>query len=350
MNPPLPRYVPLRVVEVTDETPDARSFVLEPPPDEREAFAYVAGQYCTFKVDVDGNTHLRCYSMSSSPDVDEPLRTTVKRVPDGMVSNWLNDEVEAGDILLATPPAGTFVLDPDDDRPLVAFAGGSGVTPVASIVKSALATTCRPVRMLLANRDAESEILGTELERVAQDHPDRFELVHHLDDAAGFVDAARIAELVGDDLDVAVYLCGPTPFMDLVEEALQDLGHDPALVRTERFVLAEPATTEPTPDAATAAAPDAAPDATIELTLTGGRHTLEHRDGETILEAARRGGLNPPFSCQAGNCATCIAELTDGEVRMRVNDILTPDEVAEGWILTCQSLPTTPSVTVVYPD
>ena len=341
---PGPRYVPLRVTDVVDETDDARSFVFEIPEGEREAFTYRAGQYCTFKVDVDGQPQLRCYSMSSSPDVDEPFRTTVKRVVDGVVSNHLNETISPGDIVLATPPAGVFCLDADDARPIVAFAGGSGITPVASIIKTALATTTRPIRLLFANRDADSVILGTELAALASAHPDRFELRHHHDDAGGFLDSHDVTRFLGDQLDVAVYLCGPTPFMDLVETTLATLGHDAALLRTERFVVADAAEiADPSPERSDEPV-------VIQLTLGGVPHTLEHHEGETILEAARRGGLNPPFSCQAGNCATCIAELSEGEVRMRVNDVLTPEELTEGWILTCQSLPTTSTVTVAYPD
>ena len=341
---PAPRFVSLQVLDVVDETSDARSFVLEIPEGEAAAFGYEAGQYCTFRVETDSGRQLRCYSMSSSPDLDEPFRTTIKRVPDGIVSNWLLDRIRPGDVLEATPPAGVFCLDPADTRPIVAFAGGSGVTPVVSIVKTAMATTDRSVGLLFANRDAESVILRSELELLAAQHPGRFTLVHHLDDASGYLDPDAIVEFVGADLDVAVYLCGPTPFMDLVEATLGEIGHDPELVRTERFVTAEAVPPE------LAAAEGANARGAIELTLAGARHTIEHHSGETILEAARRGGLQPPFSCQAGNCATCIAELTDGEVQMRVNDVLTPDELADGWILTCQSELVTTAVSVVYPD
>jgi 3-ketosteroid 9alpha-monooxygenase subunit B len=345
MSSPAPRFVPLRVIDVIEETADARSFVFEIPEADRDSFTYEAGQYCTFKVEVDGVAQLRCYSMSSSPDVGDPFHTTVKRVVDGVVSNLLNDAVRVGNVVLATPPAGTFCLDPNDSRPIVAFAGGSGITPVASIVKTALATTDRRVRVLFANRDAGSVILGPELDALAAANPDQLELVHHHDDVAGYVTADKIRAFVGSALEVSVYLCGPTPFMDLVESTLADDGHDPTLLRTERFVNAtvETSTVETSET-------NEAESSTIELTLNGHTQTLDHHAGETILEAARRGGLNPPFSCQAGNCATCIAELRQGEVTMRVNDVLTPDELAERWILTCQSLPTTSTVTVVYPD
>ncbi len=341
---PGPRFASLRVIDVIDETGDARSFVFEIPAEETTAFVYQAGQYCTFKVEVDGVDQLRCYSMSSSPDLDEPFRTTVKRVADGVVSNWLNDSLTVGDTVRATPPAGVFCLDDNDERPIVAFAGGSGITPIASIAKSALAATKRSVRLLFANRDESSVILGGELEALAAAHPDRFDMHHHHDDDTGFLTPSEVAAFMGAELDVAVYLCGPTPFMDIVEQALSEVGHDASLLRTERFVNA----TTPEPSAVVSSA--SAEPGSLTLTLGGAVHSLELHAGETILEAARRGGLNPPFSCQAGNCATCIAELRDGDVNMRVNDVLTPEELDEGWVLTCQSVPTTSTVTVVYPD
>ncbi|MEZ5168359.1 MAG: FAD-binding oxidoreductase [Acidimicrobiales bacterium] len=122
---PVPRFVPLRIEAVIDETADARSFVFAIPAEHRAEFAYAAGQYCTFEVEVDGVTHLRCYSMSSSPDVDEPFRTTVKRVMRRFVSNHFNGALAVGDTVLATPPTGRFTVDVDDDRPLVAFAAGA---------------------------------------------------------------------------------------------------------------------------------------------------------------------------------------------------------------------------------
>src|SRR3954454_16388764 len=158
------RYHELRVAAVIEETADTHSFVLDVPPDLATTFAYRAGQYCTFRATVDGESVVRCYSMSSSPDVAEPLATTVKRVPGGRMSNWMNDALLPGDTIDVMPPTGRFVLG-DGDLPIVAFAGGSGITPVMSIVKSALATTARPIRLVYANRDRGSVIFAAELDR-----------------------------------------------------------------------------------------------------------------------------------------------------------------------------------------
>jgi ferredoxin-NADP reductase len=152
----------VRVARMVPETADASSLVLDVSDELRDDFAYEAGQFCTFRLVVDGEPLLRCYSMSSTPVVDDEFRVTVKRVPGGAVSNWLLDRVDVGDLLDVTPPAGVFTMAPDESE-LVAFAGGSGITPVFSLLKAALASTTRPVRLLYANRDADSVIFDGEL-------------------------------------------------------------------------------------------------------------------------------------------------------------------------------------------
>jgi ferredoxin-NADP reductase len=221
--------------------------------------------------------------------------------------------------------------------PLVAFCGGSGITPIVSLAKSALATTRRRVRILAANRDAGSVIFATGLAELARRYPARFEVRHHLDELTGFVTEGRIRDFVNGDRCADFYLCGPAPFMGLTERALLAHGADPGQIFIERF--------EHAPDA-----PLAGPerDGTVSIVLSGKRHTVPRHDGETLLESARRAGLAPPFSCEAGNCATCIAQVTEGEAKMRVNNALDDDEVADGWVLTCQSEPVTRHVTVVY--
>jgi 3-ketosteroid 9alpha-monooxygenase subunit B len=330
-------YHPLTVADVVDETDDTRSFVLQIPPELEETFEYAAGQFCTFRATIDGESVVRCYSMSSSPDLDEPFTTTVKRVPGGRMSNWANDTLAPGDTVEVLRPTGLFVLR-DRAAPVVAFAGGSGITPVISIIKSALVATDRHVRLVYANRDADSVIFAEELDRLAAAHPGRLSVHHHLDTERGFLDAEQCAALVGDDVDADFYLCGPGPYMDTVEAGLATLGVEADRVFIERFVLAE--------EAPTAADGSATESVVIKI---GGKETpAAYHAGDTILETARRAGLNPPFSCEQGNCATCMAHLDEGSVTMRVNNVLSAEEVDEGWVLTCQSIPSTPEVVVDY--
>jgi ferredoxin-NADP reductase len=334
-------FHPLRVARVVRETWDASSFVLDVPPDLRGPFTYEAGQFLTFRVEVDGHAHLRCYSMSSTPGVDDELQVTVKRVPGGVVSGWLLDHVRDGDLVQVTFPAGVFCLT---DRPadLVLFAAGSGITPVHSLLKLALATTDRRIRLLYANRDQESTIFAGDLAVLRAEHGDRFQLEHHLDVDHGFVDAEAALRFAGEVGDADVYLCGPTPFVDIVEGALLGAGVAPERIHVERFSPASPPPAEPVPDET----------GQVEVTIELGGSTAStaHRPGTTILQTARQLGLSPPYSCESGSCATCMARLIDGKCTMFVNNALTDDELAEGWILTCQSVPVSPAVRVVYED
>lgn len=336
----------LRIRRVVRETAETSSYVLDVPDDLRAAFAYAAGQFCTFRVWIDGEPQLRCYSMSSAPEVDDELAVTVKRVPGGAVSNWINDRLGPGDVVEVTRPAGVFRLRPDHDGDLVAYSGGSGITPVISLVKSALATTGRRVRLLYANRDREAVIFAAELAALADRYGDRLDVVHHLDVEQGFVDTGTIeafAEGAGDPTLAEHYVCGPTPFMDIVEKALLGRGVEDGRIHIERFT---PSDTE---DAGAAEPGDGTPSVTrVTIELDGRTGSTDHHPGTTILQTARQMGLPAPSSCESGSCATCMGRLVEGTATMRTNDALTDDEVAEGWVLTCQAVPTSPVVHVIY--
>jgi len=350
-------YHLLRVKEVVQETHDTRSFVLDVPAELADTFAYAAGQFCTFRVRVGGEQHLRSYSMSSAPETDRDLTVTVKRVPGGVVSNWFNDRVAAGDVLDVTRPAGVFCVG-DGHRPVVAFCGGSGITPVMSIAKSALAATMRPVRLLYANRDRASVIFADELRSLGDRYAGRVEVRLHLDTDGGFLDPGTVAEFAASTapgLDGDFYICGPGPFMDLVEAALLGAGVDAGRISIERFDGPGEAAAPPPAEGTAAAAggaesagADADVPESVTLILGGRKVTVGYQAGDTVLQTARRGGLQAPFSCEAGDCATCMAIVREGSATMRVNNALTPDEVDEGWVLTCQALPRGRTVTVEY--
>ena len=330
-------YHSLTVADVVDETADTRSFVLEIPAGLEDTFAYAAGQFCTFRATVDGEVSVRCYSMSSSPDTDDPFTTTVKRVPGGRMSNWMNDVLAAGDTIEVLRPTGLFVLR-DRAAPVVAFAGGSGITPVISIIKSALVTTGRRVQLVYANRSADAVIFAEELERLRAGSEGRLTIHHHLDSDRGFLDPGQCASFAERVTDADFYLCGPGPFMDTVAAGLSSLGVGDERRFIERFVLPEPAPTSPaTPSTGS-----------VVIRLSGEERTVRYEPGDTILETARRHGLNPPFSCEQGNCATCMAHLERGSAAMRVNNALSPEEVEGGWVLTCQALPSSPELLVDY--
>jgi ferredoxin-NADP reductase len=328
-------FAPLRVKHVVRETADAVSLLFNVPESCSQRFRYQPGQFLTLRVEVAGQEHRRCYSMSSSPMIAEDLRITVKRDPGGVVSNWLNDTATAGDEIHALPPEGRFVLG-DSDRELVAFAGGSGITPVFSLIRSALAVTARRVRLFYANRSRDSVIFADSLALLAERHPDRLVVQHHLDEDVGVVQPDEIEAFVAAAGDAEFYICGPRAFMDTVEATVLGTGVAADRVHLERFdVLDAPLPTDTV---------------TEEVTVKLDRRTtvVPYRAGNTVLQTARMAGLRAPSSCESGSCGTCMARLVEGSVRMINNDALTDEEVADGWVLTCQSLPTSRSVGVVY--
>jgi 3-ketosteroid 9alpha-monooxygenase subunit B len=340
-------YHSLHVKKVVTETPDAGSFVLEAPDDLAETFRYRPGQFCTFRVHVGDEDLLRSYSMSSAPETDDDLTVTVKRVAGGLVSNWLLDNVGAGDVVELTKPAGVFCPQ-ESDRPVLGFCGGSGVTPVMSITKHVLACGERDVRLLYANRDRASVIFDEVLAGLCAQYT-RLALRHHLDSDGGFLSREDVAAFLAGALDADCYICGPGPFMDLVETTLLELGVAPDRIFIERFLVEQQ---EKDRQAAAVGVGSGGGEAdtpeTVTVILNGKAVEIAYQRGDSLLETARRGGLRPPFSCEAGNCATCMAFLKEGAATMRVNNALTPEEVEEGWILTCQGVPRGAAVTVEY--
>jgi ferredoxin-NADP reductase len=326
------------VTRIIKETADTRTYVLDP---HDKPFNYRAGQFCTFHVTVDGEDLYRSYSMSSAPETDSELMTTVKRVAGGKVSNWMVDNVVEGDELTMTRAAGTFVLSPTS-APLLAFAGGSGVTPILSLAKSALATTDRAVRILCADRDRASVIFEAVIDELVERYPGRLAVDRHIDVEHGLLDPDAVSKFVGSDTDAECYVCGPEGFMAVVRSALPDT----ARVLVEDFD-ASPPVKAPAP--AEADSVDGGAGAgTVTIHLERKKVSVPQVAGETLLETARRAGLSPPFSCEAGNCGTCMALLKEGSATMRTNDVLEEDELADGYILTCQAVPDTPCVTVHY--
>ncbi len=336
-------FAPLRIKRVVRETADAVSLVLDVPEHCSHRFRYEAGQFLTVRVTVDGRDLRRCYSMSSAPLEDE-LQITVKRdPPGGVVSNWINDTVVAGtELHAAPPPDGRFVLREvdSDSADLVAFAGGSGITPIMSLVRTALADSSRRIKLFYANRARDSVIFSDRLARLAEANGDRLVVEYHYDEDGGVVTPAAVDSFTAGVGDAEYYICGPAPFMATVENALQAAGVPRARLHLERFTVAEVV-----PDLT---ADDAQVTEEVVIELDRRVTTAAYRKGDTLLQTARMSGLRAPSSCETGSCGTCMARVVDGTARMLNNDALDDDEVEEGWVLTCQTLPTSRSVRVVY--
>jgi 3-ketosteroid 9alpha-monooxygenase subunit B len=344
--------VSLQVSAVIDETFDARSLVLDIPTSLRERFRYKPGQFLSFRVPIAGKLLTRCYSMASSPLADAQPKVTVKRVDGGRVSNWMN-EVQVGDWLEVLPPAGLFCLEPqgaDSDRPLVLFGGGSGITPVFSILKSVLHSGRRPIKLIYANRDEASVIFKDELRQLIKAHPDQLHVVHVLDSVQGFLTDAQVRHLLQGAADGDYFICGPGPFMDTVERTLLALGEAAERIHVERFV------SPPDPDellaeeaVARAAAMDSRCEALI-VELDGQQHEIPCKPGDTLLQSCKAAGLDVPSSCEEGFCGACMCVVKEGEVQLARNDVLSAKELADGWTLACQSRPTGAKVHLKFPD
>lgn len=336
----------LAVAGIVQETPDARSFIFRLPPGLRTQFQYKAGQFLTFEIPWNGMTIRRSYSLASSPETDPWPKVTVKRVKAGRASNWFNDVLKVGDTLRVLPPEGRFILKAGEkQRPLVLLGGGSGITPVLSLLKSALLTTSRDVQLVYANRDAESVIFRDELDMLARIFGRRLQIQHHLDNESGFLTTEslklRLATAVGADF----YVCGPTPFMDAVEMALEQLG----VQHSDRFIerFSSPIDADRRVAAPEAPAVSGGVPATFELKMDGETRVVPYKQGVTLLQAATAAGVTAPSSCEDGYCGCCMAFKRSGDVRMDTHEALTEADIRKGWILPCQAKASGPAPLVI---
>ncbi|MEU7074622.1 ferredoxin--NADP reductase [Streptomyces narbonensis] len=354
----------LRVVRVIAETADAHSLVLQAPPESADRFTYRPGQFLTLKLPgADGRPAARCYSLASSPHTGEPLKVTVKRVAGGHGSNWVCDHLAAGDELEVLPPAGTFTPD-SLDRDLLLAAGGSGITPVLSIAKSALAAGEGRVVLLYANRDESSVIFRDELRELAAAHPYRLLVVHWLESLQGLPREDRLATALAPYADREAFVCGPEPLMDAVEQALRTVGAPGHRIHRERFfslgghVFDAPARAAsnqvPSNQAPSTRAPStgngtpADGAATAEVELDGETRTLAWPRTTPLLDVLLAAGLDAPYSCREGACSACTCRVVAGDVKMLRNDVLDDEDTAEGYVLACQALPLTERVAITY--
>lgn len=345
------RYQTLHVRAVIEETPDTHSIVFDVPPQLAAAFAYKPGQFLTLRLPVEGRRVRRCYSMSSTPAVDEAPRITVKRVKDGLGSNWICDRIKAGDTIEVLPPSGVFTPRNGLDGDFLLLAGGSGITPVFSILRSALHLGSGRIVLLYMNRDERSVIFREELMALAAANPTRLQVIHWLDSVQGVPALAQLAELARPFADGQAFICGPGPFMDAAVAALQAIEMPSARIHVERF-----ASLPDEEDAAGAGMPAAAEapvsaiaEAQIELLLDGEVHRFRCAGDQPILDAALAAGIAAPHSCRAGMCASCMCQVVEGGVYLRHNEVLDKKDLAKAWTLACQALPTTPTVRIEFP-
>jgi 3-ketosteroid 9alpha-monooxygenase subunit B len=337
-------FYSLRVRDLINESADAKSIVFDIPRERTEAFRYRPGQFLTLRIAHDGRHLLRCYSLASCPLLDEPPRVTVKRVALGRVSNLICDRVKPGDVMEVKPPAGHFVPHSLDEDFLL-FAGGSGITPIFSIIKSALTAGRGRLYLIYANRDEQSVIYRNQISALAKQHPKRFQVTHLFDSVQGLPTIPRLSELASRWTHADCFVCGPEAFMDCALEAVRGLGVAAGRIHVERFV-----SLPDEEDATPVVEPGARGDIRLEVELDGTHHELSCSRGEPILDAMLRAGLKAPHSCQSGACGSCMCTLEAGEVRLRQNHVLDKNDLAQRWILACQAIADSASVRVRFPD
>ncbi len=351
-------FHPLKVAEIVAETDEAVSIRFDVPPELEEAFHFKAGQHLTLRATINGEEVRRNYSLCTAPD-ERDLMVTVKRMPNGYFSAWVSEHLKPGDVIDVMSPHGSFTteFDASNKRRLVAIAGGSGITPVMSLIKTTLKYEPNSAFTLIyGNRDSNSVIFLEALAALKDRYLDRFEIYHFLDQEEqeidlfnGMLDRTRCEEalalLVPDAVEVdGWFICGPGPMMDAAEGALLDRGIARERIHIERFTADRPA------DAVAreiAELQTKAEGMTVSVTLDGRTRRVPFSQGN-ILDSARASGLPAPFACKAGVCATCRAKVTKGKVEMAARYGLTDEEVSAGYVLTCQSVPLGDGVAVDY--
>ncbi|TWS23359.1 ferredoxin--NADP reductase [Tsukamurella sputi] len=326
------------VAEVIDETALAKSFVFDVEWD------YRPGQFVTVRVPSERTGSVaRSYSLYTSPFDGGKPGVTVKRTVDGYASNWLCDNLTTGSELEVLPPSGVFVPE-SLDVPLLLLAAGSGITPIMSILRAALTAGTRPITLLYANADPEATIFRAEIARLEAEH-ERLTVIWWMESERGIPDADMLSAVLSPYYSRATYLCGRDEFMAACKEACRVIGTPREQVHQEIYAsLTGDAFADIVPHDVEVTADS--PEVTVHN--LGATFTVPWPEGETLVDVLINNGHDVPYSCQSGECATCLCKLTKGTVEMAVTDGLDPDDAEDGYILGCQAKPTSPELEVEY--
>ena len=361
------RYHELTISQIIEETADARSLVFHLPSELKPLYQYQPGQFITLQIPFEGKLLSRCYSMSSAPRLDDELKITVKRVADGRASNLICGDLKVGDTLSVMRPAGIFV-PPSLNMDLLLCAGGSGITPMLSILRTALVEGHGRIRLIYANRDENSVIFKQELQHLSREYPDRLEVIHLLDSVQGIPSVTLLARLaqpfIGQINLGGCFICGPAPYMTAMESALSMLGLHSDKIYIEKFVsLPDQLSISAAVSETSVANRDAALErdevadvadaigveqASVTLELDGETHEFVWDGQDTLLDAAEKVGLELPHSCRAGMCASCMCEVKQGKVQLLANDVLSERDLSQSLTLSCQAVPLTDKVHICY--
>jgi ring-1,2-phenylacetyl-CoA epoxidase subunit PaaE len=350
-----PRFHSLAISDIRRETADAVSLAFAVPDRLRMAYRYMPGQYLTLRATIDGEDVRRSYSICSGAD-DGELRVVVKRLAGGAFSNWVNEHLRVGDSLAVMTPDGRFgvPIEPGATRTMVAFAAGSGITPIMAILKTVLRREAGRLFLFYGNRTMADIIFREELEDLKDRYMARVAVFHVLSREQqdipmlnGHLDVEKVGVLMRSVVPLAsvdhAFICGPQPMIEGLEKALADLGMMRDHIHVERFTPGIGGRPRPVIVPATAE-----PKAIATVISEGARFDIPVAEGEAIIDAAIRAGRSLPYSCRGGMCCTCRARLLEGRVEMTVNYSLEPWETDAGYVLTCQSHPVTKHVVIDY--
>jgi len=362
MSATSPLFHPLRVRRIEPDTDEAVIVAFDVPPELRDVFSFNQGQYLTLRTEVEGADLRRSYSICAGID-DGELRVGVRKVAGGLFSNWINQRLKPGDMVQVMPPQGRFFvpLDPAARRHYLGVAGGSGITPILSIMKTVLGREpLARFTLLYANRAAKSTMFKEEIEDLKNRHMARLALHHvfsgedtELPLHSGVMNRDKLGEFMARLVDARsidhAFVCGPYQMNDEAEAALLAAGVPEERIHIERFGVAVPQG-QPAGAVEHESKPGDAERARITVVRDGLKREFDYADHPSILDAASAAGLEVPFSCTSGVCGTCRAKLVEGQVRMTRNFALEKGEVAAGFVLTCQAHPLTERVVLSFDD
>ncbi|MFC5511452.1 1,2-phenylacetyl-CoA epoxidase subunit PaaE [Massilia jejuensis] len=352
------KFYPLTVAKVKHETRDAVSLTFAVPPELKSTFAYQQGQHLTLRAMIDGEDVRRSYSICSAVQ-DDLLRVAIKRTPGGLFSSWANAHLAPGATLDVMPPMGHFnvPLDPDSERHYLAFAAGSGITPILSIVKTTLLAEPKSrFTLVYGNRASSSVIFRDELSELKDVYMGRLKLVYVMSREQQDIDLFN-GRITGEkcsaflkhwidaaDIDIA-FICGPEEMMHGVSRSLQEAGMAKEKIRIELFAASIP-TGEHKPRPVAEGA-HRQTEVTVIMDGSAASFTMD-KDKESILDAGLRAGIDMRYACKGGVCSTCRCKVVEGNVEMDVNYALEDYEVARGFVLSCQAFPITDTVVVDF--
>ena len=347
------QFFPLHVDKVEQLTPNSVAVTFRIPDELRETMRFKAGQYITIKHPDPDTDIRRAYSLSSAP-MEDRLTVGIKKVSDGVFSVFANEELKPGDILEVMPPEGRFVFEPGEGpKHIIAFAAGSGITPILSIVKTALDSHPEnSVVLLYGNQNIDETMFFKDLQELKEKYTDRFSIQYifsraqEADSLFGRIERSTVNFLIknkfGERNFDYYYICGPEPLIDLIKSTLEEAGVPREKVKFELF------TTDDDDESDSTSLPEGQTALTVTLDDEEYEFVMDRKTA--VLDAVLNRKIEAPYSCQGDICSTCIARITEGEAKMDKNQILTDSEIEEGYVLTCQAHPTTPTLKIDYDD